>query len=286
MKRNGVHRTRTLVAHPIKNRPPHQRRGRAAAARRRAPHRGARLDGWLVFAADLHPAIAANPYIAFPLVVQGEGTLEVRWAGDRGFAHSAGDAAEECWPRQRRCCGAASLRRSTLLPSPSAPGRSPPAPSLAALRRDGLQRQRAASPLGLRHADPAAAGDTSDGAANPRLAAGSRTAAAASPPPASAAIHGGLDAGRRRGARYPAYEDEQSQRPLKQLGQRITDCRRRAAKAALLPRRRPASAAARRPSEARLTATSETRLAPEGDALLALETFSRCSRAACRSRRR
>lgn len=47
-----------------------------------------RLDGELVFAADLHAAIAANPYIAFPLVVQGEGTLVVSWSGDRGFAHS------------------------------------------------------------------------------------------------------------------------------------------------------------------------------------------------------
>ncbi len=48
----------------------------------------ARLDGELVFAADLHPAVAANPYCAFPLVVQGDGALIVSWVGDRGFAHS------------------------------------------------------------------------------------------------------------------------------------------------------------------------------------------------------
>lgn len=53
-----------------------------------------RLDGDLVFAADLHAAIAANPYIAFPLVVQGEGTLVVSWAGDRGFAHSVSVAVK------------------------------------------------------------------------------------------------------------------------------------------------------------------------------------------------
>jgi sulfur-oxidizing protein SoxZ len=51
-----------------------------------------RLDGELVFAADLHPAIAANPYIAFPLVALADGTLVVTWTGDRGFGHSASAA--------------------------------------------------------------------------------------------------------------------------------------------------------------------------------------------------
>ena len=40
-----------------------------------------------MFAADLHPAIAANPYLAFPLRVAGDGTLTVDWSGDHGFAH-------------------------------------------------------------------------------------------------------------------------------------------------------------------------------------------------------
>lgn len=47
-----------------------------------------RFDGELVFAADLHPAIAANPYVAFPLRVTGSGLLSVRWQGDAGFSHS------------------------------------------------------------------------------------------------------------------------------------------------------------------------------------------------------
>ncbi|MBI5719023.1 MAG: thiosulfate oxidation carrier complex protein SoxZ [Burkholderiales bacterium] len=53
-----------------------------------------RLDGEMVFAADLQQAIAANPYIAFPLVVQGEGTLVVAWSGDHGFAHSVSVAVK------------------------------------------------------------------------------------------------------------------------------------------------------------------------------------------------
>jgi sulfur-oxidizing protein SoxZ len=47
-----------------------------------------RLDGELVFAADLHPAIAANPYLAFHLRATASGTLTFSWAGDRGFTHS------------------------------------------------------------------------------------------------------------------------------------------------------------------------------------------------------
>jgi sulfur-oxidizing protein SoxZ len=48
----------------------------------------ARFEGELVFAADLHPAIAANPMLAFCLRATTSGTLTVSWTGDRGFAHS------------------------------------------------------------------------------------------------------------------------------------------------------------------------------------------------------
>ncbi len=47
------------------------------------------FDGERVFAVDLHPAIAANPYLAFPLRVTGPGLLTVTWQGDEGFSHSA-----------------------------------------------------------------------------------------------------------------------------------------------------------------------------------------------------
>lgn len=47
----------------------------------------AKLDGEHVFSADFHPAIAANPFVEFPLVVQAGGVLEVRWSGDNGFEH-------------------------------------------------------------------------------------------------------------------------------------------------------------------------------------------------------
>lgn len=38
-----------------------------------------------VFALELTPAIAANPYIAFTTVATQSGTLKFRWSGDNGF---------------------------------------------------------------------------------------------------------------------------------------------------------------------------------------------------------
>ena len=48
-------------------------------------------NGVEVFRADLHPAIAANPLIAFTTVATESGTLEFRWSGDNNFSvtHSA-----------------------------------------------------------------------------------------------------------------------------------------------------------------------------------------------------
>ena len=43
-------------------------------------------NGIEVFRAELHPAMAANPLIAFFTVATESGTLEFRWSGDNGFA--------------------------------------------------------------------------------------------------------------------------------------------------------------------------------------------------------
>jgi len=47
-----------------------------------------RYKGEQVFAAQLHPAISANPYIVFFTVAVESGTLEFRWEGDHGFAQT------------------------------------------------------------------------------------------------------------------------------------------------------------------------------------------------------
>ena len=48
-------------------------------------------NGTEIFRAELFPAIAANPLITFTTVATESGTLEFKWAGDKGFtaSHSA-----------------------------------------------------------------------------------------------------------------------------------------------------------------------------------------------------
>ncbi len=43
-------------------------------------------NGAEVFRVDLHPAVAANPLIAFTTVATESGTLEFRWVGDNGYS--------------------------------------------------------------------------------------------------------------------------------------------------------------------------------------------------------
>ncbi len=45
-------------------------------------------NGEQVFAAELHAAISANPYIAFFTVAQESGTLQCTWTGDNGFTQT------------------------------------------------------------------------------------------------------------------------------------------------------------------------------------------------------
>ena len=46
-----------------------------------------RLDGELVFAADLYAAISANPYLTFWMRTDKSGELSLAWRGDNGFEH-------------------------------------------------------------------------------------------------------------------------------------------------------------------------------------------------------
>ena len=43
-------------------------------------------NGTEVFRAELHPAIAANPFFVFSTVATESGTLAFQWAGDNGFS--------------------------------------------------------------------------------------------------------------------------------------------------------------------------------------------------------
>jgi sulfur-oxidizing protein SoxZ len=46
-------------------------------------------NGEEVFAADLFPALSANPFIAFTLVAEVSGTLEFTWTDDSGETQTA-----------------------------------------------------------------------------------------------------------------------------------------------------------------------------------------------------
>ena len=75
---------KTLISHPMET---GQRRD---AMGREIPRNiltsfEARLQGRLVFRAELKTGVAANPYIAFFARVAESGTFEFVWSGDNGF---------------------------------------------------------------------------------------------------------------------------------------------------------------------------------------------------------
>lgn len=47
-----------------------------------------KYNGKTVIAADLHPAISANPYLAFFIKVSESGQLEFTWSGDNSFTQT------------------------------------------------------------------------------------------------------------------------------------------------------------------------------------------------------
>lgn len=44
-----------------------------------------KYNGKTIFAADLHPAMSANPYLAFFIKASTSGPLEFTWTGDNSF---------------------------------------------------------------------------------------------------------------------------------------------------------------------------------------------------------
>lgn len=87
VRRGEVFEVRTLLGHPMETGYRRDSDGRMLP-RDIVRTLEVRLAGERVFAADLHPAIAANPFVAFTLVAQQGGPLEIRWRGDNGFAHT------------------------------------------------------------------------------------------------------------------------------------------------------------------------------------------------------
>lgn len=86
-KRGEVIAIRALVAHPMET---GYRPGDAGGVLPRDLIRrfSCHYNGALVFSAELFPAIAANPLIAFCTVATETGQLRFTWEGDNGFVHT------------------------------------------------------------------------------------------------------------------------------------------------------------------------------------------------------
>lgn len=84
-RRGEVIEIRTLAGHPMET---GFRRTQLGELIPRDIIRGlvCTYNGVEVFRAELHPAVAANPLIAFTTIATESGTLEFRWTGDHGFS--------------------------------------------------------------------------------------------------------------------------------------------------------------------------------------------------------
>ena len=49
----------------------------------------ATYNGAEIFRAELHPAIAANPFLSFTTIATESGTFQFEWSGDNGFSKAA-----------------------------------------------------------------------------------------------------------------------------------------------------------------------------------------------------
>ena len=76
-----------MVAHPMET--GHRADGAGGVVPQQIVRRfTCRLEGEVIFRAQLHAAIAANPFVAFYAVARQGGTLSFVWEGDAGFAHT------------------------------------------------------------------------------------------------------------------------------------------------------------------------------------------------------
>ena len=86
LKRGVPGELRVTLGHPMENGMRHDGYGNVVP-RSVVTRFECKLDGALVIAVNLYPAIAANPYLAFWLRADGPGTLSFEWSGDWGFQH-------------------------------------------------------------------------------------------------------------------------------------------------------------------------------------------------------
>jgi sulfur-oxidizing protein SoxZ len=84
-RRGEIIEIKTLVSHPMET---GYRRSQLGVAIPRDIIRRfvCTYNGAEVFRAELHPAIAANPFFVFSTVATESGTIAFQWTGDNGFS--------------------------------------------------------------------------------------------------------------------------------------------------------------------------------------------------------
>ena len=90
-KRGEIIAIRTLISHVMESGFRHTNTG-APIPRDIATSFVCTYNGEEIFTAELHPAIAANPFITFHTVATESGTFEFKWTGDNGFSATASAA--------------------------------------------------------------------------------------------------------------------------------------------------------------------------------------------------
>jgi sulfur-oxidizing protein SoxZ len=86
VKKGDIVTIKTLIAHKMETGQRKDKKGKPIP-RKIINKFEAKLGGQTVFVADMHPAIAANPYIAFTVRPEKGGTMEFAWTDDDGTVY-------------------------------------------------------------------------------------------------------------------------------------------------------------------------------------------------------
>jgi sulfur-oxidizing protein SoxZ len=87
-KRGDIVEIKAMIAHPMET--GHRQRADGTSFPRQIINRFVcTYDGETIFAADLFPAVSANPYLAFSTVATASGKLTFAWTDDDGATQTA-----------------------------------------------------------------------------------------------------------------------------------------------------------------------------------------------------
>jgi len=84
VKKGEVFEVKTLISHVMETGQRKDRKTGKPIPRMIINKFVATFNGKTAFSADWHPAISANPYMAFHMKVAESGTLEISWTDDKG----------------------------------------------------------------------------------------------------------------------------------------------------------------------------------------------------------